>query len=58
MICASLPTTLKQSPKRAEGEPVQVGLEARHSDLGSSETQSKDAGYPTFCPARGGPSSI
>lgn len=58
MICASLLMTLKQSPKRAEGELVRVRLQARHSDLGSSETRSEDAGYPTFCPARDGPSSI
>lgn len=31
---------------------VRVGLEARHSDLGSLAVQSLDAYDSTFCPAR------
>lgn len=37
------------------GKLFWVGLEARHSDIGSLVVHSQDAGYTTFCPAHDGP---
>lgn len=57
--------TLKQSPTlgllqggvktKQDRRETWVGLEARHSDLGSLAVHFLDAGYTTFCSTQDGP---